>query len=154
MKGGCMKGGALTSGGVNSGSRRNGSKNRGVENAPAPLAVIVDDSPLLLLQLQLQLVTLGFGVTAVTDAARLPAPATGAAVVFIELQLMQANGFRLTRLLARCCSCPLILLTGTGRRTDLQWGLRAGACAVLKRPVRDSELRAVLQTLPLCATAA
>jgi CheY-like chemotaxis protein len=39
------------------------------------------------------------------------------------------------------------LLTGTGRNTDRQWGLRAGASAVMARPVTEAALRATLGAL-------
>ena len=71
------------------------------------------------------------------------------AVVFVELMLSQNNGFQLIRALANLPHVSLFLLTGTKRSTDLQWGLCAGAKAVLKRPLTLAVLRNALQSLQL-----
>lgn len=109
-----------------------------------PLALIVDDSPFLALHLARQLEGLGFRAYIPADAADLRERAAQAAVICIELQLFHASGFEVTRELAEQCACPLVLLSGTGRSTDVQWGLRAGARAVLQRPVHVEALRNAL----------
>jgi CheY-like chemotaxis protein len=110
------------------------------------LVLIVDDSPFLAAQLSCLLMTLGLEPRIPADAMELRALAAEAAVIFIELELFHASGFEVARELAAHCSCPLVLLTGTGRKTDLQWGLRAGASAVLPRPVTAAALQALLGT--------
>jgi CheY-like chemotaxis protein len=115
--------------------------------APRPVALIVDDSPFLTAHLQCLLLTLGLDARVPADAAELRLLAPQAAVIFVELELFQASGFEVTRELAASYSCPLVLLTGTGRKTDLQWGLRAGASAVLPRPLTASMLQTALEKL-------
>jgi DNA-binding response OmpR family regulator len=112
--------------------------------AGRPQALIVDDSPFLALHLSRLLAAQGLHARVPADPGELRALAPEAAVIFVELELFQGSGFEVTRELAAHCSCPLVLLTGCGRNTDLQWGLRAGASAVLPRPVTDTTLRAVL----------
>lgn len=112
-----------------------------------PQALILDDSPVLSLVLQAQLEAEGLTVRAVGTEAELLQQATGAAVAFVELQLWQCNGFRVARRVAGMQACPVVLISGTGRRTDLHWGIRAGAAVVLTRPVTLRQLRQALQTL-------
>jgi CheY-like chemotaxis protein len=109
-----------------------------------PLALVVDDSAFLALHLARQLEALGFHAHVPADASDLRARLAQAVVVCVELELFHASGFEVTRELAQQCYCPLVLLTGTGRKTDLQWGLRAGASAVVERPVRVGALRSTL----------
>lgn len=120
---------------------------------PMPLALILDDSPFLALQLAQQLKDFGLRTHAPASNEELLALADSAAVVLIELQQFAVNGFQVTRELAAQCACPLILLTGTGRGTDLHWGLRAGACAVLARPVAPGALHTALLQLKVCGEA-
>jgi CheY-like chemotaxis protein len=115
--------------------------------APRPLALIVDDSPFLSAHLSCLLLSLGLEARIPADTAELRRLAAQAAVIFVELELFQACGFEVTRELAQHCSCALVLLTGTGRKTDLQWGLRAGASAVLPRPVTAAALQTALARL-------
>ncbi len=115
--------------------------------APRPLALIADDSPFLAAHLQCLLLSLGLDARVPADAAELRKLAAEAAVIFVELELFQASGFEVTRELAEQCSCPLVLLTGTGRKTDLQWGLRAGASAVLPRPLTAATLQGCMEKL-------
>jgi CheY-like chemotaxis protein len=109
-----------------------------------PLALIVDDSPFLAAHLSRLLLALGLDARIPADAEELRALAPAAAVILVELELFYASGFEVTRELAAQCSCPLVLLTGTGRKTDLQWGVRAGAGAVLRRPVTETSLQIAL----------
>ncbi|MDY6984700.1 MAG: response regulator [Pseudomonadota bacterium] len=109
-----------------------------------PLALIVDDSTFLAMHLARQLEGLGFHAHVPVDAADLHERMAQAALICVELELFHASGFEVTRELAEQCACPLMLLSGSGRKTDLQWGLRAGARAVLQRPVRADALRTAL----------
>jgi CheY-like chemotaxis protein len=112
-----------------------------------PLALIVDDSPFLAVHLGRLLEALGLQARTPSAPAELCALSAEAAIIFVELELFQGSGFEVTRELAARCACPLVLLTGTGRNTDLQWGLRAGASAVLPRPVTARALRTTLDRL-------
>ncbi len=120
---------------------------RAPDSMARPQALVVDDSPFLALHLSRLLTALGLEARIAADAGGLGELAGGAAVIFIELELFDANGFEVTRDLAAQCACPLVLLTGTGRNTDRQWGLRAGASAVMTRPVTEAALRATLGAL-------
>jgi CheY-like chemotaxis protein len=107
---------------------------------------VVCDSPVLSLQLCRQLTRLDCYCTAIkaeTDPARLQ----DFDLVFIELMLLHQNGFALMRLLRTRLALPLVLVTGTGRHTDHDWGKAAGATAVLERPLADD---AVAQVLSCC----
>jgi DNA-binding response OmpR family regulator len=98
-------------------------------------ALIVNDSMILACQLQGMLALLGVQ-TSLVSASSDPLPlAAQMDLVVLELQLDHANGFQLLRHLAANLSCPLILVSGTGRASDRRWGLRAGASAVLQRPL-------------------
>lgn len=114
------------------------------QQSARPLALIVDDSPFLAAHLALQLAALGLDAQVPANNAELRKLAPAAAAILVELELFQASGFAVARELAGEFSCPLVLLTGTGRKTDLQWGLRAGAGAVLPRPLSEKTLCAAL----------
>ncbi|MEY4641427.1 MAG: hypothetical protein RLZZ227_1421 [Pseudomonadota bacterium] len=113
------------------------------------LALIVDDSPFLGLHLSGLLDSRGIATRIPADASELRDLAPAADVIFVELLQFEANGFQVTRELAAQVACSLVLLTGTGRDTDLQWALRAGACAVLQRPLTAARLERLLQLLKL-----
>jgi DNA-binding response OmpR family regulator len=120
---------------------------------PAPSALILNDSAVLSLVMERFLGGLGFRTTIVTV---LPGQSELAAcdVVFMELLLRDENGFRLVRRLRRCCRCPVILISGSGRRTDLAWGLRAGASTVISRPLSFNRLHEALVSFNLVASTA
>lgn len=115
--------------------------------AARPLALVVDDSPFLAARLSCELSALGFEPRIAADAAQARVLAADAAVIFVELELFQSCGFEVARELAGQHACPLVLLTGSGRKTDLQWGLRAGASAVLPRPLNVAALQTTLARL-------
>lgn len=106
----------------------------------APVAWVLEDSVALALQLRRLLETLGYQVH-VTDAAQLALPLSPApALVCVELLGVDSNGFKLLRRLAAVHACPRLLLTASGHSTDHNWGLRAGATAVLQRPCTLAQL--------------
>jgi len=114
--------------------------------AAAGQILIFDDSPALASCLQQQLQHCGLEACCIVDTEELLRRAAEAALVFIELYLQQDNGFRLSRYLRKCYpDCAVVLLSGTGRLTDLPWGLGAGALAVLPRPVSSDQLEQVLR---------
>ncbi len=114
-----------------------------------PTVLILDESPVLTLQLQRQLMTLGYTATSLVPISGFHQQLAHNSVVFVELMLSQNNGFQLIRALAILPHVSLFLLTGTKRSTDLQWGLCAGAKAVLKRPLTLAVLRDALQSVQL-----
>jgi len=114
-----------------------------------PTVLILDESPVLTLQLQRQLMTLGYTATSLVRITGFHQQLAHNSVVFVELMLSQNNGFQLIRALANLPHVSLFLLTGTKRSTDLQWGLCAGAKAVLKRPLTLAVLRDALQSVHL-----
>lgn len=120
--------------------------------AQAGRIVILDDSPLLARQLQQELARFGQAAVILPDEAALLAAAPDAGMAFIELHpCVGNNGFQLAREIKRSCGCAVVLLSGSGRSTDLAWGLRAGAVAVLQRPLQQAPLRMLLaaqQLLP------
>jgi len=112
-----------------------------------PQVLVVDDSPLLAAQLQQMLATFALLETTVHAPDAAPVLAAGVTVAFIEIQLLHDNGFQLARQLRAAAGCHVVLLSGSGRVTDLQWGLRAGARAVLTRPLQMPALRQTLTDL-------
>lgn len=119
--------------------------------------LIIDDSPLLSLQLGQLLQGFGFTARSTSVAEGVPAWsaslgdlwAQGLALIFVELLQTHANGFQLLRHLRRCTRCPLVLLTGSGRAADVPWGLQAGAAVVLSRPLTPAALEGCLRQLQL-----
>lgn len=71
----------------------------------------------------------------------------GLGVIFVEVLQAGSNGFQLLRSLKRQVHCPLVLVTGSGRVSDVHWGLQAGAAAVLTRPLRLAALESCLKQL-------
>jgi DNA-binding response OmpR family regulator len=125
---------------------------KGSMKAVVGTALILDDSPILAQQLRLLLQQCGFTVvvaTAPVDTKALPQPL---ALICIELLQETANGFQLLRQLSNNVSCPLLLLSGTSRSSDVQWGLRAGAAAVLTRPLTAAALEQCLRQLGCCGS--
>jgi len=106
--------------------------------------VVLDDSPLLASQLQQLVAGFGFAVETIQEPAVFAEVAATADLAFVEIQLLHANGFQLARQVRATGTCKVVLLSGSGRSTDLHWGLRAGAVAVLKRPLRPEQLRELL----------
>lgn len=124
--------------------------------APVASALIINDSAILNLQLGQWLQGFGFtarstsaadGVLAFGSASDGNVWPPGLALILVELAQAQGNGFQLLRQLQRLTRCPLILVTGSGRAADVQWGLQAGAAAVLSRPLTSTALAACLRQL-------
>lgn len=105
-----------------------------------PLAIVCDDSATLGLLLTRQLEVLGYRVQLMTpEQLRLPF-AEVPALFCVELLGNNSNGFKLLRQLRRYHKCRCILLSASGRRTDIAWGTSAGADAVLLRPFGLTQL--------------
>lgn len=112
------------------------------------VAVIIQESATLGLLLSRQLQGLGFAVEHVQQAAMelplQPAPD----LICLELLYSNGNGFKLLRCLAAHHHCPRLLFTDSGHSSDQNWGLRAGATAVLTRPYCLAQLQPYLP--PAC----
>ena len=105
-----------------------------------PLAIVCDDSVTLGLLLCRQLATLGYRVQYIApEQLRLPL-AENPALFCVELLGNHSNGFKLLRQLRRHHACRSLLLSASGRRTDIAWGRAAGADAVLLRPFSPAQL--------------
>lgn len=108
-------------------------------------ALIINDSMILARHLQGMLALLDVQASIMSARSDLLAEAAKMDLVFLELQLDHANGFQLLRALVAVTTCPLVLVSGTGRASDQCWGLRAGAAAVLQRPLDLQKLCQGLQ---------
>jgi CheY-like chemotaxis protein len=106
-------------------------------------AAIICDSQVLSLQLCRLLSCLGCTaeIFACNPGRKL---LENADIVFIELMQAGDKGFALLRALNTELSAPLVLLSGTGRISDLHWGKAAGATAVLEHPVEEAKLAGLL----------
>jgi len=102
------------------------------------------DSPVLRLVMQRQLLSLDY---ACSGFEKNPGNLVlrNFDFVFVELMHYEENGFSLIRWLGLKITVPLILVTGTGRESDLHWGNTTGAAAVLARPLCKSALVQVLE---------
>lgn len=106
----------------------------------APLALVCDDSATLGLLLARELEMLGYRVKSITPAQLvLPLPEPPV-LCCIELLGNNVNGFKLLRQLRQHHDCRAVLLSASGRRTDIAWGRSLGADAVLLRPFTDGQL--------------
>ena len=103
--------------------------------------ILVCDHALVSRLLQARLNAVGITCTVVNSAAvpTLRDPAVQG--VLIDVVLVQTNGFAMLRALALQVCCPLVLLSASGRQSDLAWGRNAGASAVLTYPPDMEVLR-------------
>ena len=114
--------------------------------------LIVEDSPTDSMLLCDMLTKNGFGVTAVDSAEEALARVRQAKpdLVLMDVVLPGQNGFQATRTLARddaTKDVPVIICSSKGQATDKVWGLRQGAKNYLIKPVRQTELLAVIAAL-------
>lgn len=115
--------------------------------AATPKVLVVNDSPLLAAELQQMLAGLGLEAVTLHEPELAPALAVDAAAVFIEIQLLHDNGFQVARRVRAAAGCPVVLLSGSGRATDVEWAVRAGASAVLARPLLLEALHWTLEQI-------
>lgn len=106
----------------------------------APLAVVCDDSATLGLLLARQLETLGYRVQSFAPDQLVLPLAEPPALCCIELLGNHSNGFKLLRRVRKHYDCRCVLLSASGRRTDIAWGRLSGADAVLLWPFTSAEL--------------
>jgi twitching motility two-component system response regulator PilH len=114
--------------------------------------LIVEDSPTDSKQLCDMLTKNGFGVVAVGSAEEALARVkqTKPDLVLMDVVLPGQNGFQATRTLARDDSTkdvPVIICSSKGQATDKVWGMRQGAKNYLVKPVKQSELLAMIAAL-------
>ena len=108
--------------------------------------LLVCDHPLLTALLQTLLDRAGLASQAVGSSAVHNLVTLAPRGVVLDLVLVEVNGFALLRQLAQQLSCPLVLLTATGRVSDIYWGSNAGATTVLAYPPDPEALQAALQS--------
>jgi len=94
----------------------------------------------------------GFGVVAVGSAeeALQKVKETKPDLVLMDVVLPGQNGFQATRTLSREATTkdvPVIICSSKGQPTDKVWGLRQGAKNYLVKPVRQTELLAMIEAL-------
>jgi twitching motility two-component system response regulator PilH len=114
--------------------------------------LIVEDSPTDSKQLCDMLTKNGFGVVAVGSAeeALVRVKETKPDLVLMDVVLPGQNGFQATRTLSRDDSTkdvPVIICSSKGQATDKVWGLRQGAKNYLVKPVKQTELLAMIAAL-------
>lgn len=107
-------------------------------------AAVICDSPVLSLQLSRQLTNLGCA-TETFQGHPGKMRLAEFSIVLVELMLAGNNGFALLRSLRAELTMPLVLISGTGRSSDLHWGKTAGATCVLERPLDVGALAGALQ---------
>src|SRR5215207_8623026 len=114
--------------------------------------LIVEDSPTDSKLLSDMLTRNGFGVVAVGSAEEALAQVkqTKPDLVLMDVVLPGQNGFQATRTLARddaTKDVPVIICSSKGQATDKVWGLRQGAKNYLVKPVKQTELLAMIAAL-------
>ncbi len=114
--------------------------------------LVVEDSPTDSKALCDILSKNGFGVTAVGSAeeALEKVKETKPDLVLMDVVLPGQNGFQATRTLSRDATTkdvPVIICSSKGQTTDKVWGLRQGAKNYLVKPVRQTELLAMIEAL-------
>ena len=124
--------------------------NRSSGNAPGDLPiVIVDDSPILMKHFQTLAECWGYRVRAVSEASQAIAVIreVNPAMVFIDVNMPEINGFELVKQI-RCCSdikdTPLTILTAENKLSN-KWQAKWGNCNFLIKPL-------TLEETPLFAT--
>ena len=70
---------------------------------------------------------------------------TSLTLILVELMLGPETGFRAARRLRALCTCPIVILSGTERDSDLAWAPTTGATAVLRYPVSSDALHTWMQ---------
>ncbi|MEO7727668.1 MAG: response regulator [Burkholderiales bacterium] len=114
--------------------------------------LVVEDSPTDSKLLCDMLVKNGFGVVSVGSAeeALERVKQTKPDLVLMDVVLPGQNGFQATRTLSRddtTKDVPVIICSSKGQTTDKVWGMRQGAKNYLVKPVKQSELLAMIATL-------
>jgi twitching motility two-component system response regulator PilH len=114
--------------------------------------LVVEDSPTDSKALCDILSKNGFGVVAVGSAeeALEKVKETKPDLVLMDVVLPGQNGFQATRTLSRDSTTkdvPVIICSSKGQTTDKVWGLRQGAKNYLVKPVKQTELLAMIEAL-------
>ena len=114
--------------------------------------LIVEDSPTDSKLLCDMLIKNGFGVVAVGSAeeALTRVKQTKPDLVLMDVVLPGQNGFQATRALSRdeaTKDVPVIICSSKSQATDKVWGIRQGAKNYLVKPVKQTELLAMIAKL-------
>jgi twitching motility two-component system response regulator PilH len=118
--------------------------------APAPLILIVDDSPTEVHVMSTALQRHGFRIAVAGDgdeAVRL-AREIHPDLIFMDVVMPGTNGFQATRTLTgdpETSKIPVVMVTSKNQPTDRIWGLRQGAIDYLVKPVSGPQLVAKAQ---------
>ena len=119
---------------------------------PIKNVLVVEDSPTDSKALCDILSKNGYGVVAVGSAeeALEKVKETRPDLVLMDVVLPGQNGFQATRTLSRDATTkdvPVIICSSKGQTTDKVWGLRQGARNYLVKPVKQTELLAMIEAL-------
>jgi twitching motility two-component system response regulator PilH len=114
--------------------------------------LIVEDSPTDSKALSDMLSKNGFGVVAVGSAEEALAQVrqTKPDLVLMDVVLPGQNGFQATRTLTRddaTKDVPVIICSSKNQATDKVWGMRQGARNYLVKPVKQTELLAMIAAI-------
>lgn len=115
----------------------------------SPVALVVDDSEVVRLQMQALLELAGMRVVAVESAERaLEAVARQSFdIIFLDIELPEMDGYTACRKLKsrdRANDCPVIMLTGRDSAFDRIRGVMAGCSRYMIKPVAAEDLYSVL----------
>lgn len=109
----------------------------------AGAALVLDDSPLQVLQLSRLLAACGLSARSACsiERARALIEDEPPLLLLVELWCAAGNGFELGTRLMREYGIPALLLTASGRSTDCAWAARLGFAGVLACPPSLAALR-------------
>jgi CheY-like chemotaxis protein len=112
-------------------------------NASPPLALVVDDDPLVLATLAMQLRRAGFSVVEAIDGEEALRCCERARpdIAVVDYRLPGFSGIQLIRRL----HMPGVLLTGSDDPSTVAEACEAGAAAVLRKPVDTAHLPTLLR---------
>ena len=114
--------------------------------------LIIDDSPTELHLFQTMLEKAGFE-TLVADSGEEGLKVAKASLpdcILMDVVMPGMNGFQATRRLTRdpaTASIPVIMITNKDQETDKIWGMRQGAVEYVVKPVKDSVLVAMINSV-------
>ena len=116
------------------------------------VVLIIDDSPTELHLFQDMLEKAGFD-TLVADSGEEGLKAARTAhpdCILMDVVMPGMNGFQATRQLTKdptTASIPVIMITTKDQETDKIWGMRQGAVEYVVKPVKDTDLVAMINTV-------
>ena len=114
--------------------------------------LIVDDSPIQIAGMRRVVEGMGHEVSIAEDGASgverakrdLPD------LILMDVVMPNLNGFQATRMISREATTkhiPIVMVTTKDQETDRVWGMRQGAKAYINKPIKESELVAIIRQL-------